>query len=79
VHPLAPDLTKLSDDELHAKRAELQNRMSFAYRMGQGDMVGQLQLLVMNYDMEIQTRNQRMLDNLQKTNKNFGNVINISK
>jgi hypothetical protein len=42
-------------------------------------MVGQLQLLVMNYDMEIQTRNQRMLDNLQKTNKNFGNVINISK
>jgi hypothetical protein len=33
----------------------------------------------MNYDMEIQTRNQRMLDNLQKTNKNFGNVINISK
>ncbi len=79
MHPLAPDLTKLSDDELHAKRAELQNRMSFSYRMGQGDMVGQLQLLVMNYDMEIQTRNQRMLDNLQKTNKNFGNVINISK
>jgi len=79
VHPLAPDLTKLSDDELHTKRAELQNRMSFSYRMGQGDMVGQLQLLVMNYDMEIQTRNQRMLDNLQKTNKNFGNVINISK
>lgn len=79
MHPLAPDLTKLSDDELHTKRAELQNRMSFSYRMGQGDMVGQLQLLVMNYDMEIQTRNQRMLDNLQKTNKNFGNVINISK
>ena len=71
MHPLAPDLTKLSDDELHTKRAELQNRMSFSYRMGQGDMVGQLQLLVMNYDMEIQTRNQRMLDNLQKTNKNF--------
>ena len=79
MHPLAPDLTKLSDDELHTKRAELQNRMSFSYRMGQGDMVGQLQLLVMNYDMEIQTRNQRMLDNLQKTNKNFGNVINITK
>jgi len=79
VHPLAPDLTKLSDDELHTKRAELQNRMTFAYRMGHGDMVGQLQLLVMDYDMEIQARNQRMLDNLQKTNKNFGNVINISK
>lgn len=79
MHPLAPDLTKLSDDELHTKRAELQNRMTFAYRMGHGDMVGQLQLLVMDYDMEIQARNQRMLDNLQKTNKNFGNVINISK
>ena len=79
MHPLAPDLSKLSDDELHTKRAELQNRMTFAYRMGHGDMVGQLQLLVMDYDMEIQMRNQRMLDNLQKNNKNFGNVINISK
>lgn len=79
MHPLAPDLTKMSDDELHTKRAELHNRVAFSYRMGHGDMVQQLQLLLMDYDMEIQIRNQRMLDNLQKTNKNFGNVINISK
>lgn len=77
MHPLAPDLTKLTDDELHKKRAELQNRMMFAYRMGHGDMIGQLQLLIGDYEMEIQNRNQAMLDNLQKNNKNFANKIDI--
>ena len=39
MHPLAPDLSGISDDELHKKRAELHNRMTFAYRMGQGDIM----------------------------------------
>jgi hypothetical protein len=77
MHPLAPDLTGLSDDDLHKKRAELQNRMTFAYRMGQGDIIGQIQLLLGDYDMEIQKRNQKMLDDLQKNNKNFKDKIDI--
>lgn len=78
MHPLAPNLTGLSDEELHSKRAELQNRLNFSFRSGYGDLVGQLQMLLQDYDMEIQARNQRMLANLQKNNKNFGNIINIS-
>lgn len=77
MHPLAPNLTGLSDDDLHKKRAELQNRMTFAYRMGQGEMIGQIQLLLGDYDMEIQKRNQKMLDDLQKNNKNFKDKIDI--
>jgi hypothetical protein len=77
MHPLAPNLSTLSDDELHKKRAELQNRMTFAYRMGQGDIIGQIQLLLGDYDMEIQKRNQKMLDDLQKNNKNFKDKIDI--
>jgi hypothetical protein len=77
MHPLAPDLTGLSDDELHKKRAELHNRMTFAYRMGQGDIIGQIQLLLGDYDMEIQKRNQKMLDDMQKNNKNFKDKIDI--
>lgn len=78
MHPLAPNLTSLSDEELHSKRAELQNRLNFSFRSGYSDLVGQLQMLLQDYDMEIQARNQRMLANLQKNNKNFGNIINIS-
>jgi hypothetical protein len=77
MHPLAPDLTGLTEDELHKKRAELQNRMTFAYRMGHGDMIGQIQLLLGDYDLEIQRRNQKMLDDLQKNNKNFKDKIDI--
>jgi hypothetical protein len=77
MHPLAPDLSNLTDDELHTKRAELTNRMTFAYRMGHGDIIGQIQLLLGDYDMEIQKRNQKMLDDLQKNNKNFKDKIDI--
>lgn len=79
MHPLTPDLSKMSDEDLHKKRSELQNRMSFAYQSGNADMVGQLGLLLGDYDLEIQKRNQQMMDKLQSNNKNFGNIINISK
>ena len=77
MHPLAPNLTGLSDDELHKKRAELHNRITFAYRMGQGEIISQIQLLLGDYDMEIQKRNQKMLDDMQKNNKNFKDKIDI--
>jgi hypothetical protein len=78
AHPLAPDLTNLTEDELHKKRAELQNRLMFSYRTGNADLVGQIQLLLQDYDVEIQVRNQKMLEQMSKASKNFGNIINIS-
>ena len=79
MHPLAPDLSKLTDDELQQKRGELQNRLMTSYRMGNPDMVTQIQLLLQDYDIEIQTRNQKLMDQMQKSSKNFGNIINISR
>ena len=77
MHPLTPDLSGLSDDELHKKRAELSNRLMFAYRMGHGDMIGQIQLVMGDYDMEVQRRNQKMLDELEKNSKTFKDKIDI--
>ena len=77
MHPLTPDLSGLSDDELHKKRAELSNRMMFAYRMGHGDMIGQIQLVMGDYDMEVHRRNQKMLDDLEKNSKTFKDKIDI--
>ena len=79
MHPLTSDLSKLTDDELQQKRGELQNRLMMSYRMGSADLVMQLQLLLGDYDMELQTRNQKMMDQMSKASKNFGNIINISR
>jgi hypothetical protein len=78
MHPLTPDLIGLSDDDLHRKRAELQSRMSYAYRIGSADMVGQLQLLLQDYVMEVERRNRKMLEDAQRNGK-FGNVDQSSK
>ena len=79
MHPLTPDLANLTDDELHKKRSELGNRLVFAYRMGHGDVIGQIQLIMGDYDMEVQRRNQKMLDDLEKNSKTFKDKINISR
>jgi len=79
MHPLAPDLSKLTDDELQKKRSELQSRLAFVYRMGNADLVGQLGMLINDYDIEIQIRNQKLMDQMAKASKNFGNIINISR
>jgi hypothetical protein len=77
MHPLLTDLSGLTDDELHKKRAELSNRLMFAYRMGHADMIGQIQLVMGDYDMEVQRRNQKMLDDLEKNSKTFKDKIDI--
>jgi hypothetical protein len=69
MHPLTPDLSKLTDEELYTKRSELQNRLGFAYRMGHGDMVHQLNLIIGDYVIEIETRNKKMLEDAQKSGR----------
>ena len=79
MHPLVSDLTKLTDDELHSKRGELQNKLSFAYRTGNSGLVGQIQMLIQDYSLEAERRNQKMLDELSKNGKSFADKINITK
>jgi len=78
MHPLAPDLSELSDDELHKKYNELNNRINTAYRMGNGDLVMQVQLLMQDYQMEIGARQRKMMEDLQKrAGKDFDDIIDI--
>jgi hypothetical protein len=69
MHPLTNDLSKLSDEELHSKRSDLNTRLSFAYRMGHSDMINQLQLVLGDYAMEVEIRNQKMLEQAQKSGR----------
>ena len=78
MHPLAPDLSDLSDDELQKKYNELNNRINTAYRMGNGDLVMQVQLLMQDYQMEIGARQRKMMEDLQKrAGKDFDDIIDI--
>jgi hypothetical protein len=69
MHPLTNDLSTLSDEELHSKRSDLNTRLGFAYRMGYSDMVNQLQLILGDYAMEVERRNQKMLEQAQKSGR----------
>jgi len=76
-HPLTPDLSKLTLDELNNKYGELLKRTTAAYRMGNSDMVYQLQLLMEDYQNEIQVRNAKALQDMEKQSKQFKNIIDI--
>ena len=69
MHPLTNDLSKLTDEELYTKRSELQNKLGFAYRMGNSDLVHQLNLVIGDYLLEIETRNKKMLEDAQKSGR----------
>lgn len=78
MHPLAPDLTSLTDDELQKKYNELNTRMNSAYRMGNNDLIMQIQLLLQDYQTEIGARQRKMMEDLQKrAGKDFDDIIDI--
>lgn len=76
-HPLTPDLSKLSMDDLTKKYSDLLSRITYAYRIGQADMVQQLQLIMEDYQNEMNERNSKQLAEMEKASKNFKNIIDI--
>ena len=79
MHPLGPDLTGLSDDELHTKYGELQKRFGQAYRFGPQGIIPQLQMLMQDYQAEISLRNQKQLEELNKnTGRGPKGIVDIS-
>jgi hypothetical protein len=76
-HPLAPNLTELTNEELNKKYNDLITRMNQAFRWGNSDMVGQLQMLMQDYQEELANRNRKALEDMEKNSKNFKNIIDI--
>ena len=77
MHPLTPDLSKLSTEELNNKYGDLLKRITYAMRIGQGEMIEQLQMLLSDYQNELNDRNRRALEDMEKNSKNFKNLIDI--
>lgn len=76
-HPLVNDISHLKDDELYAKITELTNKMNSAYRLGSGDALRQMQMIMNHYQQEMQNRNRKKLEELEKNSKNFNKIIDI--
>lgn len=77
MHPLCPDLSQLSDDELQKKQSELQKKMMQAYTFGNTDLALQLQMLLEDYSMEVQKRQAKMMEELMAKSDKFKGIIDI--
>ena len=64
-------------DELTNKYNDLMKRMTTAYRWGNPGMVGQLQLLIQDYQEEMSNRSRKSLEEMESKSKNFKNIIDI--
>ena len=77
MHPLAPDLSGLSLDELNKKYNELTQRYIMASRSGSSSVLSQMVMLLDDYRSEISRRHQKILDDTSNKNPNFKNIIDI--
>lgn len=77
MHPLTPDLSGLKDDELQRKCAELSNKLNMAYRVGQAELVGQIQMILDDYNAEMMRRQQKMLEEVMSRDNKFKDIIDI--
>ena len=77
MHPLAPKLNELSMEELVKKYNELNSKLNQAYRIGPFGIIPQMQMLLEDYQRELQERQRQQLEEMEKNSKNFKNIIDI--
>ena len=76
-HPLAPNLSELSMEDLTKQYNELTRKLNQAYRSGPYGIIPQMQMLLEDYQLELQNRHKQQLEEMEKNSKNFKNIIDI--
>ena len=76
-HPLAPNLSEMSTEELNQKVAEINKRLNQAYRFGPSGAIQQLNMLAMHYQEELGRRYQKQMEEMAAKNPDFKNIIDI--
>ena len=72
MHPLTPDVSKLTDQELAYKITDLNKRLAAGYRFGNTDIVRQAHMILEDYMEENKKRNDELIKKLQEQNKGSG-------
>lgn len=82
MHPLSPDMSKFTDEELHKKYEELNRRLGQAYKFGPSSIIYQLQMLMGDFQAEISRRQAKLMQDMEeraaKNGKGFKGIIDIS-
>jgi hypothetical protein len=79
-HPLAPELTAVSQEELYKKYNELMKRLGQAYQSGPSAAVPQLQMMIASYQAEINRRQDKTMGEMMekvKKDKDPGSSYDI--
>ena len=82
MHPLAPDISKLSIEELSQKYNDLNKRLNQAWRYGPTAVIPQIQMMLEHYQTEISERNRKQLEEMnrkaEESGKGYKGIIDIS-
>jgi|688.fasta_scaffold1175237_2 hypothetical protein len=79
MHPLVSNLSELSNEELHKKYNELTQKMNQAHRFGPTSVIPQMQMILENYRYEMDTRNRKLMEEMEAKNDKFKDLIDIKK
>lgn len=72
THPLTPELQNLSDSDLSKKISDLNKRVVYGYQMGNNHLIQQVQMMLEDYMIEQQRRDQERFDKANESAKNNG-------
>ena len=75
-HPLIGDLSELKIEELQHKISELNKRLSFAYKSGNGALIHQLNMVLNAYTQEYQNKLAKLMP--KGDDDKYGDKIDIS-
>jgi hypothetical protein len=77
MHPLVPELSNLTTEELHKKYNELTQKLNQAYRFGPSSAIPQMQMILENYRYEMDVRNRKLIEEMEAKNDKFKGIIDI--
>jgi hypothetical protein len=78
-HPLIPSVDSLTIDELGAKISELNKKMSIARRMGNQDLMRQIQMAIETHQNKYTEKSAALFNKSRDGNgPNFDQIIDIS-
>lgn len=77
MHPLVSDLTGLTNEELHKKYNDLMKKYNQAFKFGPTSIIPQMQMILENYQFEMDNRNRKTLEDMEKKNDKFKGIIDI--
>jgi hypothetical protein len=77
-HPLVSSVDSLTIDELNSKISELNKKMSIAIRLGNHDLVRQIQMALETYQNKYLEKATALFNKSNGNGPNFDQIIDIS-